>query len=192
MSSSSSSSSSSPISSSSSPCEERTDEVSRRSRSEPAEKGKLSASSVYSCGFELKKRDKEAPKRAKSEEERSSMAYFSVSEFNDSSNDAEEGQINQPPLVAQMAVALPLLSMTWGIQRETPIEGLPTPQGIKGHLVSPLSNAIKLFTPFKHHRFILKVQRYLLTHKVQVLMAPSILALQFGNSACSSSTFSSL
>ena len=101
----SSSSSSSPTSSSSSSsCEEGTDEVSRRSRSEPAEKDKLSASSVYSCGFELKKRDKEAPKRAKSEEERSSMAYFSVSEFNDSSNDAEEGQINQPPLVPPLTL----------------------------------------------------------------------------------------
>ena len=94
-----SSSSSSPTSSSSSPCEERTEEVSKRSRSEPAEEGKLSANSVYSCGLELKKRDKEVPKRAKSEEERSSMAYLSVSEFNDSSNDAEEGQINQLPLV---------------------------------------------------------------------------------------------
>ena len=100
----SSSSSSPPTSSSSSSCEEGTDEVSRRSRSEPAEKGKLSASSVYSCGFELKKRDKEAPKRAKSEEERSSMAYFSVSEFSDSSNDAEEGQINQPPLVPPLTL----------------------------------------------------------------------------------------
>ena len=101
----SSSSSSSPTSSSSSSsCEEGTDEVSRRSRSEPAEKGKLSASSVYSCGFELKKRDKEAPKRAKSEDGRSSMAYFSVSEFNDSSNDAEEGQINQPPLVPPLTL----------------------------------------------------------------------------------------
>ena len=99
-----SSSSSSPSSSSSSSGEEGTDEVSRRSRSEPAERGKLSANSVHLCGLEFEKREKEVSKRANSEEERSSMAYLSVSEFNDSSNSAEEGQTNQPPIVPPLTL----------------------------------------------------------------------------------------
>ena len=101
---SSSSSSSSPSSSSSSSGEEGTVEVSRRSRSGPAEKGKLSVNSVHSCGLELEKREKEVPKRENSEEERSSMAYLSVSKFNDISNGAEEGQINQPPLIPPLTL----------------------------------------------------------------------------------------
>ena len=94
---SSSSSSSSPSSSSSSSGEEGTVEVSRRSRSGPAEKGKLSVNSVHSCGLELEKREN-------SEEERSSMAYLSVSKFKDISNGAEEGQINQPPLIPPLTL----------------------------------------------------------------------------------------
>ena len=42
--------------------------------------------SVYSCGLELEKRGREVPNLANSE-------------FNYSSNDVEEGQTNQPPLV---------------------------------------------------------------------------------------------
>ena len=57
-------------------------------------------------------------------------------------------------------------------------------QGIKGHLVSLMSKAIKLLTPFKPHHFTLKVQKYLLTHKVQTLMAPSVITLQFGIYQC--------
>ena len=94
---SSSSSSSSPSSSSSSSGEEGTVEVSRRSSSGPAEKGKLSVNSVHSCGLELEKREN-------SEEERSSMAYLSVSKFNDINNGAEEGQINQPPLIPPLTL----------------------------------------------------------------------------------------
>ena len=60
--------------------------------------------SVCSCGLELEKRGREVPNVANSEEERSSMAYLSVSEFNYSSNDAEEGQINQPPLVPPLTL----------------------------------------------------------------------------------------
>ena len=101
---SSSSSSSSPSSSSSSSGEEGTVEVSRGSRSGPAEKGKLSVNSVHSCGLELEKREKEVPKRENSEEERSSMAYLSVSKFNDISNGAEEGQINQPLLIPPLTL----------------------------------------------------------------------------------------
>ena len=97
-------SSSSSSSSSSSTGEEGTDEVSRRLRSEPAEKGKSSMNSVCSCGLELEKRGREVPNVANSEEEISSMAYLSVSEFNYSSNDAEEGQTNQPPLVPPLTL----------------------------------------------------------------------------------------
>ena len=92
------------LSSSSSSDEEGTDEVFRRSRSEAAEKGKLSVNSIHSCGLEFEKREKEVPKCANSEEERSSMAYHSVSEFNDSSNGAEEGQINQSPLIPPLTL----------------------------------------------------------------------------------------
>ena len=55
--------------------------------------------SVYSCGLELEKRGREVPNVANAEGERSSMAYLSVSEFNNGSNDAEEEHTNQPPLV---------------------------------------------------------------------------------------------
>ena len=47
-----------------------------------------------------------------------------------------------------------------------------------------LTNAIQLLTPFKPHRFSLKVQIYLLTHRVQTLTAPSILTLQSGIYKC--------
>ena len=60
--------------------------------------------SVCSCGLELEKRGREVPNVANSEEEISSMAYLSVSEFNYSSNDAEEGQTNQPPLVPPLTL----------------------------------------------------------------------------------------
>ena len=103
-SSSSSSSSLSSLSSSSSSNEEAADEVSRRSRSEPAEKGKSSMNSVYSCGLELEKRGREVPNVANAEGERSSIAYLSVSEFNNGSNDAEEEQTNQPPLVPPLTL----------------------------------------------------------------------------------------
>ena len=53
--------------------------------------------SVHSCGLELEKREN-------SEEERSSMAYLSVSKFNDINNGAEEGQINQPPLIPPLTL----------------------------------------------------------------------------------------
>ena len=99
-----SSSSSSSLSSSSSSNEEAADKVSRRSRSEPAEKGKSSMNSVYSCGLELEKRGREVPNVANSEEEISSMAYLSVSPFNYSRNDAEEGQTNKPPLVPPLTL----------------------------------------------------------------------------------------
>ena len=60
--------------------------------------------SVCSCGLELEKRGREVPNVANSEEEISSMAYLSVSPFNYSSNDAEEGQTNKPPLVPPLAL----------------------------------------------------------------------------------------
>ena len=59
---------------------------------------------VYSCGLELERREREVPNLANTEEERSSMAYLSVSEFNYSGNDAEEGQTNQTPLVPPLTL----------------------------------------------------------------------------------------
>ena len=60
--------------------------------------------SVYSCGLEFEKRGREVPNVANAEGERSSIAYLSVSEFNNGSNDEEEEQTNQPPLVPPLTL----------------------------------------------------------------------------------------
>ncbi|XP_022788996.1 uncharacterized protein LOC111328758 isoform X2 [Stylophora pistillata] len=87
---------------SSSSGEESTEEVSSGPRSEPAEKGKSSVHSVFSCASELKKSGREVPKFANSEEESLSMAYPSVLEFKYTSNDTEKGETNQPPPVSPL------------------------------------------------------------------------------------------